>query len=101
MKGNVSMTIMEKVSKITGVHTEASYQMINQRGVLNGIWKRATEVTEKDFPDLHSKEHQRVKFLYAPLALVVYVSKAKDVKNATRKIAKVVQQLLEQNSHLS
>ena len=75
-------TIAQNISKHTGVKAEISYQIVRQRGVSNEIWNFATEAALKDFPNPASKEHKRVKFSNAPLALVIYVGEKKSNKTS-------------------
>ena len=80
----VYTTFGKEISKITGVETEVSYQIVNQRGVTNNIWQLAKEKAEKLYPNPFSKEHRRMKFRYSPYALVVYVSREEDVVKARK-----------------
>ena len=79
-------TVIKDIGELTKVKCEASYQIINQRGVSNQIWYQATEEAEKDYPNPHSKEHKKIKFAHAPSALVVYVNKTEDIVKARRNI---------------
>ena len=79
-------TLNKEISAITGVNTEASFQMVNQRGVSRRIWQLAKEKAEIKFPNPYSKEHRRLKFQYSPSALVIYVSREDDIETATEKL---------------
>ena len=79
-------TILNSISEDTGTNTEVSFQFVDQAGVSGKMWRYAREQAEASFPNPHSKEHKRVKFSYAPSALVVYVSDEKMIKDARRKL---------------
>ena len=79
-------TIQKTISRETGVHTEVSFQFIDQMGVLPKMWRFTRERAEEAFSNLYSKEHKRVKFSYAPSALVVHVDDEKNIKSARRKM---------------
>ena len=79
-------TIQKSISKYAGTATEVSFQFVNQEGVSARIWKHAREQAEKSYPEPTSKEHKRVKFSYAPSALVVYIAEKKNIKIARRRL---------------
>ena len=88
-------TIQETISSVTGTETEVSYQFVNQDGVSQRVWKYAREQAELYYPDPVSKEHKRIKFSYAPSALVVYVAKKEAIKMARRTLVKKYGKLVE------
>ena len=77
-------TLEEKLKNELGINMELSYQMINQKGMSNHIWKYAREMAEKESSNPHSKLHKNIKFSLAPSGLVVYVSSPSEIKNARR-----------------
>ena len=79
-------TLQNSISKHAGTEAEMSFQFVNQDGVSARIWKYAREQAERSYPDPATKEHKRVKFSYAPSALVVYVANKKDIKDARRRL---------------
>jgi len=79
-------TITKDIQQLLKVESEVSYQLISQRGVSNKIWIQAKEEAMKDYPNPNSSEHRRLKFAHSPSALVVYVSKTKDILQARRNI---------------
>ena len=79
-------TINDKISELAEVTAEVSFQFVNQEGVSPKIWRFAREQANCVDTNQQSKEHKRIKFSYAPSALVVYVSNKKDVKMARRNL---------------
>ena len=79
-------TLNEKISEVTEVPTEVSWQVVDQKGVTGKIWEQAKEKVTQRFPNPYSKEHKRMKFGFAPSALVVYVDKEEHIIEAQKKL---------------
>ena len=79
-------TINKYISEDAKANAEVSFQFVNQAGVTPRLWKYAREQAEYAFPNPFSKEHKKVKFDYAPSALVVYVSEKNMIKQARRNL---------------
>ena len=61
------------LSEIMDIHTEASYQMVNQTKIVSKVWENARLAAEERYPDPNSSARKRLKFKLVPLALVIYV----------------------------
>ena len=79
-------TIDKALREEFGNSVEASFQLIDQKGVSQKIWQHARERAEKRYENIYSKEHKREKFKYSPSGLVVYVGVKDQVKMIRRKI---------------
>ena len=88
-------TFAKEISQLTGVETEVSYQIVNQRGITNSIWQLAKEKAEKRYPNPFSREHRRMKFKFSPYALVVYVAKEEDISKARKSLFEKLGQVSE------
>ena len=76
-------TINKTLSDELGVAAEVSWQYIKQDKITNELWDKANEQATK-MVGKNSKQYNRVKFSWAPAALVVYVANKEDVKPAKR-----------------
>ncbi len=79
-------TIARTISNHTKTPAELSFQYVNQQGISNKIWEHATKMASKDFPNQASSQHKRVKFKYAPSALVVYVPSMEHIHTAKQNL---------------
>ena len=86
MKRGVYKTVKEELPKVTCTNTEASFQVVNQRGISSKIWQMAREKAEKEYPNPHSRGHKRIKINNMPSALVVYVDEKEQVKESRMKL---------------
>jgi hypothetical protein len=74
---------LEKETGIKGI--EVSYQNINQIGITQEFWKLANSKASKVNSDKMSRDHLRMKYLWAPNALAIYVPSREEIA-AARKI---------------
>ena len=78
-------TINASISAELGVEAEISWQYLKQDGITNELWDLANVQATKTVGK-NSKQYNKVKFSWAPAALVVYVANKADVKTAKRKL---------------
>ena len=76
-------TINASISAELGVEAEISWQYLKQDGITNNLWDLANAQATK-LVGKNSKQYNKVKFSWAPAALVVYVANKDDVKIAKR-----------------
>ena len=76
-------TINASISAELGVEAEISWQYLKQDGITNNLWDLANAQATK-LVGKNSKQYNKVKFSWAPAALVVYVANKADVKIAKR-----------------
>ena len=76
-------TINANISAELGVEAEISWQYLKQDGITNNLWDLANAQATK-LVGKNSKQYNKVKFSWAPAALVVYVANKADVKIAKR-----------------
>ena len=79
-------TIESTIQNFTKTSAEVSYQYVNQQGVTGKVWNYARETAAQDYPNPQTKEHKKIKFKYAPSALVVYVPDASLIHTARRNL---------------
>ena len=60
--------------------------MIHQKDISTKVWEAARRKAEMDYPNPNSKGHRRIKFANAPYALIAYVGKREDIKEARMKM---------------